>query len=89
MALLRYRALTPGGAREAGVVDAATPAAAMATLRARGLVVLDVSLAEAPTGFFGGRIRSGDLAEFTEGSPVPLDHAVDHYCPPVSTALCR
>jgi type II secretory pathway component PulF len=51
--------------REAGLVDAATPDAAMATLRARGLIVLDVSSSERPTGFFKGRIRSGDLAEFT------------------------
>ena len=65
MALLRYRALTRAGAREAGVVEAATPDAATATLRDRGLIVLDVSSDERSPGFFGGRIRSGDLAEFT------------------------
>lgn len=65
MALLRYRALTRAGAREAGVVDAPTPDAATATLRSRGLIVLDVSAADATSGFLGRRIRSGDLAEFT------------------------
>ncbi len=64
-------------------MDAATPDAAMATLRARGLVVLDVSSAEPPTGFFGGRIRSGDLAEFTRAlaallpAGLPLARALD------------
>jgi general secretion pathway protein F len=65
VALLRYRALTRAGAREAGVVEAPTPDAAAATLRSRGLIVLDVSATEKSTGFFSGRIRSADLAEFT------------------------
>ena len=63
MPLLRYKALTRAGAREAGVLDAPTPDAASATLRSRGLIVLEVS-ASSP-GWLGGRIRSGDLAEFT------------------------
>ena len=65
MALLRYRALTRGGAREAGVVDAPTPDAAASMLRARDLIVLDVASSEATPGFLAARIRSGDLAEFT------------------------
>ncbi|MDB4912811.1 MAG: ral secretion pathway protein [Gemmatimonadetes bacterium] len=65
MTLLQYRALTQAGRREAGVVDAATPDAATAELRARGLIVLDVKPADAPAGLFGARIRSSDLAEFT------------------------
>ena len=65
MALLKYRALTRAGAREAGVVEALTPDAATATLRSRGLIVLEVSTAEQSSGFFSGRIRSADLAEFT------------------------
>lgn len=66
MALLKYRAVTRTGVREAGVVDAPTTDAGLATLRSRGLIVLDVSDAEPEGGFFGGRIRSGaDLAEFT------------------------
>ncbi len=46
-------------------MDAPTADAAMAKLRARNLIVLDVSTADAPASFFGTRIRSGDLAEFT------------------------
>lgn len=65
MPLLRYRALTRAGAREAGLLDAATPDAASETLRSRGLIVLDVSAAESSASWLGGRIRSGDLAEFT------------------------
>ena len=65
MALLRYRALTRAGAREAGVVDAPTADAATHLLQARGLIVLDVSVNETPESRFGARIRSGDLAEFT------------------------
>ncbi|MDQ2667462.1 MAG: type II secretion system F family protein [Gemmatimonadota bacterium] len=65
MPLLRYRALTRAGAREAGVVEAPTPAAATNALQARGLIVLDVSANANPAGVFGARIRRGDLAEFT------------------------
>jgi general secretion pathway protein F len=65
VALLRYRALTRAGAREAGIVDAPTSDAATSVLRERGLIVLDVRSADASGGFLGGRIRSGDLAEFT------------------------
>ena len=65
MALLRYRALTQTGAREAGIVEAQTSDAATSELRARGLIVLDVSAADATSGFLGSRIGSGDLAEFT------------------------
>ena len=65
MALLRYRALTRAGGREAGVVEAPTSDAATSVLRERGLIVLDVAAADAPRRFFGARIRSGDLAEFT------------------------
>ncbi len=65
MPLLRYRALTRAGAREAGVVEAPTAAAATNVLQARGLIVLDVAANEAAAGPFGSRIRSGDLAEFT------------------------
>jgi general secretion pathway protein F len=65
VALLRYRALTRAGGREAGVVEAPTPDAATSVLRERGLIVLDVSSADAPQRFFTARIRSADLAEFT------------------------
>ena len=65
MALLRYRALTRAGGRDSGVVEAATSDAATSLLRDRGLIVLDVAAADAPRRFFGARIRSGDLAEFT------------------------
>lgn len=64
MASLRYRAVTRAGVREAGTIDAATADAATETLRARGLVVLDVLPAAAGSGA-RGRVRSGDLAEFT------------------------
>ena len=62
---IRYRALTPAGARESGVVEAPTTQAATAQLRARGLIVLDVGLPDAQSGFFTSRIGNGDLAEFT------------------------
>lgn len=65
MALLRYRALTRAGGREAGVVEAPTAAAATNVLQARGLIVLDVSSSDKPASFLRTRIRSGDLAEFT------------------------
>ncbi|MEP6733530.1 MAG: type II secretion system F family protein, partial [bacterium] len=65
MALLRYRALTRAGGREAGVVEAPTAAAATNVLQSRGLIVLDVSSNDNPTGFLRARIKSGDLAEFT------------------------
>jgi type II secretory pathway component PulF len=63
---LRYRAVTRAGTRETGTIDAATPDAATATLRQRGLIVLDVApaAARAPT-LGGGRVRTGDLAELT------------------------
>jgi general secretion pathway protein F len=64
VASLRYRAVTRAGIREAGTIDAATADAATETLRARGLIVLDV-VPTAPGGGFGGRVRTGDLAEFT------------------------
>ncbi|MEO7179299.1 MAG: type II secretion system F family protein [Gemmatimonadaceae bacterium] len=65
MASLRYRAVTRAGVREAGTIDAATTDAATETLRARGLIVLDVVPTATGGGGFGGRVRSGDLAEFT------------------------
>lgn len=65
MTLLQYRALTQQGQREAGVVDAQTPDSAMAELRARGLIVLELRSPDAARGVFGARIRKGDLAEFT------------------------
>jgi type II secretory pathway component PulF len=66
MPSLRYRAVTRAGTREAGTIDAATPDAATAALRQRGLIVLDVAPAAASTGLaLRGRVRSGDLAEFT------------------------
>ena len=65
MTLLRYRALTRAGGREAGVVEAPTSDVATSMLRDRGLIVLDVSSADAAQRFFTTRIRSGDLAEFT------------------------
>ena len=65
MALLRYRALTRTGAREAGIVDAPTPDAATSQLRARGLIVIDVASEDAAGGVFAARIGTGDLAEFT------------------------
>jgi general secretion pathway protein F len=65
MALLRYRALTRAGGREAGVVEAQTAVAATNVLQARGLIVLDVTSSDKPASFLRGRIRSGDLAEFT------------------------
>ena len=65
MASLRYRAVTRAGAREVGTIDAATPDAATAALRQRGLIVLDVSPSVARARGLGGRVRSGDLAEFT------------------------
>lgn len=65
MASLKYRAVTRAGTREAGTIDAATPDAATAALRARGLIVLDVAPAAGEGGGLGGRVRSGDLAEFT------------------------
>ncbi|MDB4881494.1 MAG: ral secretion pathway protein, partial [Gemmatimonadetes bacterium] len=65
MALLRYRAVTRAGGREAGVVEAQTAAAATNVLQARGLIVLDVTASEKPASFLRRRIRSGDLAEFT------------------------
>jgi type II secretory pathway component PulF len=65
MALLRYRALTRAGGREAGVVEAQTVAVATNVLQARGLIVLDVTSSDKPARFLRSRIRSGDLAEFT------------------------
>jgi type II secretory pathway component PulF len=65
MALLRYRALTRAGGREAGVVEAQTAVAATNVLQARGLIVLDVTSSDKPASFLRSRIRSGDLAEFT------------------------
>jgi general secretion pathway protein F len=65
---LRYRAVTRAGTREAGTIDAASPDAATAALRQRGLIVLDVApaLSAANGGIaLRGRVRSGDLAEFT------------------------
>ena len=92
MPLLRYRALTQAGAREAGVVEAPTSDAATSLLRARGLIVLDVATAEDTQGFFGARIRSGDLAEFTRalaallpaGLPLPRALNVARDIAPVS-----
>lgn len=92
MALLRYRALTQAGARESGVVDAPTPAAATSALRARGLLVLELADAEATQGFFSSRIRSGDLAEFTRalsallpaGLPLPRALSVARDIAPAS-----
>lgn len=98
MPLLKYRALTPAGARETGVVEAATSDAATSMLRSRGLVVLDVTSAE-QTGFFGSRIRTGDLAEFTRalaallpaGLPLPraLSVARDIAPAPLRPALAE
>ncbi|HEV7990392.1 MAG TPA: hypothetical protein VGP25_01115, partial [Gemmatimonadaceae bacterium] len=65
MASLKYRAVTRAGVREAGTIDAATADAATESLRARGLIVLDVAPATSNGGGFGKRVRSGDLAEFT------------------------
>lgn len=65
MVLLRYRALTRAGVRKAGVVDAPTEDVATSVLRARGLIVLEVRSAQAGVSFFGARVRSGELAEFT------------------------
>ena len=65
MPSLQYRAVTRAGVREAGTIDAATPDAATETLRARGLIVIDVSPSARTDGAFGRRVRSGDLAEFT------------------------
>jgi type II secretory pathway component PulF len=63
---LRYRAVTSTGARESGTIDAVTPDAATAALRQRGLIVLDVAPAVTRAASLGGgRVRSGDLAEFT------------------------
>ena len=92
MALLRYRALTQAGARESGVVDAPTSAAATSVLRARGLLVLDLADADATQGFFSSRIRSGDLAEFTRalsallpaGLPLPRALSVARDIAPAS-----
>ena len=92
MASLKYRAVTRAGVREAGTIDAATTDAATETLRARGLIVLDV-LPAAPSGSgFGGRVRSGDLAEFTRalsallpaGLSLPKALAVTRDIAPVS-----
>lgn len=97
MALLRYRALTHAGAREAGVVEAASSEAATSLLRARGLIVLDVVSSESSGGLFGARVRSGDLAEFTRalaallpaGLPLPraLNVARDIAPPSLRAAL--
>ena len=92
MALLRYRALTQAGARETGVVEAQTSAAATSLLRERGLIVLDVASADAPSRFLGGRVRSGDLAEFTRalaallpaGLPLPRALSVARDIAPTS-----
>ncbi|MBA3672477.1 MAG: type II secretion system F family protein [Gemmatimonadaceae bacterium] len=65
MPRLRYRALTRGGAREAGTIDAATAGAATEALRARGLIVLDVRDHQDTSGRLAGRVRTGDLVEFT------------------------
>ncbi|MEO8560973.1 MAG: type II secretion system F family protein [bacterium] len=65
MASLKYRAVTRAGVREAGTIDAATTDAATESLRARGLTVLEVVPTAPSGGGFGGRVRSGDLAEFT------------------------
>ena len=97
MPLLRYRAVTRAGAREAGVVEAPTAAAATNVLQARGLIVLDVSASEAAVGPFGARVRSGDLAEFTRAlaallpAGLPLSRALsvarDIAPPPLRTPL--
>jgi general secretion pathway protein F len=65
VASLKYRAVTRAGVREAGTIDAATADAATEALRARGLIVLDVLPSAAGGTGFGGRVRTGDLAEFT------------------------
>ena len=97
MALLRYRALTHAGAREAGVVEAPSSEAATSVLRARGLIVLDVATSESSGGLFGARVKSGDLAEFTRalaallpaGLPLPraLNVARDIAPPSLRAAL--
>lgn len=85
MPQLRYRAIRRSGAREVGTIDAATLDAATEALRARGLVVLDLS--DRTQSFLSaGRIRSGDLAELTRalaallstGLPLPRALAVAH-----------
>jgi type II secretory pathway component PulF len=86
VALLRYRALTRAGGREAGVVDAPTTDAATHVLRERGLIVLDVTSADSTQGFFAARIRSADLAEFTRAlaallpAGLPLARALNVAC---------
>jgi len=90
---LRYRAVTRAGARETGTIDAATPEAANAALRQRGLIVLDVAPTTARRATLGGgRVRSGDLAEFTRalaallpaGLPLPKALAVTREIAPAS-----
>ncbi len=95
MALHRYRALTRAGSREAGILDAPTADAAMATLRARDLVVLDVRSAASGPMFGSGRIRTSDLAEFTRalaallpaGLPLPRALSVSRDIAPTSLRI--
>lgn len=97
MTLLRYRALTREGAREAGLIDAPDSAAAISMLQTRGLIVLDVAEKTGGTTTFGGRIRTSDIAEFTRalaallpaGLPLPraLSVARDIAPEPLRVAL--
>ena len=74
------------------MVEAPTSDVATSVLRARGLIVLDVAASEATQGFFGSRIRSGDLAEFTRalsallpaGLPLPRALSVARDIAPAS-----
>ena len=74
------------------MVEAPTSDAATSVLRARGLIVLDVAVSEEAQGFFGSRIRSADLAEFTRalsallpaGLPLPRALSVARDIAPAS-----
>jgi len=65
VALLRYRALTRDGTREAGTMEGPTSDAVTSALRSRGLIVLEVTPAGASPGRFYKRASGADLTEFT------------------------